>query len=264
MSSVRVDSMDTEDSGASADHPAPEAGEDSAESHRGVVAQTEEYLRQHPLARVAIAFGIGALLQTALKAGVQRLAKGTEIPKGKIPQHNLSAEPRSARPRTHQFGAADMEFSSHHPDGKNVEFKFAWKKRPVDAPEDDWPIDEMGFTAVRPNGKHTAFTFKGKTRPIPDEKTAVGDSRPGLGKATMEFTSSAPGRKDFKFTWKRVPPTTGPQDSDQPSEISHIEDGGSAAVSAIKGPGQRPAKKASQKKASKKSASGEPRQEKRP
>jgi hypothetical protein len=281
MSSVRVDSMDTEDSGVSADHPVPEAGDDSTESRRGVVAQAEEYLRQHPLARVAIAFGIGALLQTALKAGMQRLAKGDEIPKGietlkgaetpkgKIPQKNLSAKPRSARPRTHQFGAADMEFSSHHPDGKNVAFKFAWKKRPIDAPEEDWPIDEMGFTAVRPNGKRTAFTFKGKTRPIPDEKSAVGDSRPGLGEAKMEFTSSAPGRRDFRFTWKRVPPAGGGQDSDQPPEISHIGDGESGAVSAVKRPEKRPAKKAYKKKAykkkaSKKSASVEPGKEKHP
>lgn len=279
MPSAHLDSKGTEDSGVEVNRPAPEADDDNAKTREGIVALAEEYLRRHPVARVAIAFGIGALLQTALKAGLQRSAQGTdmpkgnvpqldlsaqgtEMPKGKTPQRDLSAEPRSARPPTHQFGAADMEFSTHHPGGKNVEFKFAWKKRPVDAPEDDWPMDEMGFTAVRPNGKRTAFTFKGKTRPIPDAKSAVGDARPGLGEATMEFTSSAPGRKDFKFTWKRVPPAAA-ADSDQPSGISLIGEGGSAAVSAVNRQEKRPAKKTSKKKTSKKSAAGEPDSEKR-
>jgi hypothetical protein len=256
MTSVSVDSRDTEDSAADVDRPAEELGDDSAKTPEGFVAQTEDYLRQHPVARVAIAFGIGALLQAALQAMPQRRPQGTETRKPRVPQRDLSSAPPADCGRTHHLGAADMKFTTHHPDGKNVVFKFAWKKRPQDAPETDWSTDQMGFTAVRPNGKHTEFSFKGKTRPIPDKESSVGDSRPGLGWARLEFTSSAPGRRDFKFTWNRDPSDAAAADSDQSSGISPIREGGSAAVSAVDRQEKRAAKKTSKKKASKKSASG--------
>lgn len=165
-----------------------------------------DYIRQHPVMSAVVAVGIGALLQAALTAVATGPAKGAKKRKPKAAKRDSGSVSRPANPRTHHFGAADMKFTTQHPDGKNVEFKFAWKKRPVDAPETDWPQDQTGFTAVRPDGRRTAFAFTGKTRPIPDEESAVGDNRPGLGWAEMEFTSSAPGRKDFTFNWSRKPP----------------------------------------------------------
>jgi hypothetical protein len=215
------------------------------------------------MAAMAIAFGVGALLRTAATDAVKRFAEKTGTRTRKVPQPpqsprpDLSFEPSVGRPRNHGFGVADMEFTTHHPDGKNVVFKFAWKKRPTDAPETDWSTDQMGFTATRANGKHTAFTFTGKTRPLSteNEKSAADDNRGGLGRATMEFVSSAPGRGDFKFTWNRIPSTAAAADSDQSSGISPIRESGSAAVSAVNGEEKRPAKKASRKKASKKKPS---------
>ena len=97
-----------------------------------------------------------------------------------------------------------MEFSARRPGKKNIVFRFAWKKRPVNAPDADWPVDNMGFVAAHPNGRYTTFRMTRKTRPVPAAST--GDSRPGLGQAEMEFISSRPGRKDFRFTWTKVPP----------------------------------------------------------
>lgn len=212
MTSAHLYSVRTEDSGAKVDRPARDIGDGRTKARGRFAAQAGDYIRRHPIAAVAIAFGVGVLLQTASTAAAQRTAQGTGTRKRrapqKAPQRDPAPEPASVRRRTHGFGAAEMEFITHHPDGKKVEFKFAWKKRPIDAPETDWPTDQMGFTADRPNGKHTAFTFTGKTRPVPaeDEKSAAGDYRPGLGRATMEFKSSRPGRRDFRFTWNRVPP----------------------------------------------------------
>jgi hypothetical protein len=206
-----LDSNQVKEPEVKVDRPAPKPGDDSAQTEQRFFAQASEYLQEHPVARVAILFGVGALLQTALTTVAERSAQASGTRKRKLPQRDLSPQPEqqpeprsepqpkpqsqleprpapqrqtetpSDRHKTHQFGVADMEFTSHHPDGKNLLFKFAWKKRPVDAPEDDWPTDRMGFTAVRPNGKRTEFAFKAKTRPIPDEATAVGDARPGLG-----------------------------------------------------------------------------------
>jgi hypothetical protein len=205
--------------------PAREPDEERTKWGEVLIPGLEDYLGQHPFETVAAVLGAGLMLRAALRSRSQRpeIAKPDESQRRalreSLPERPLPAQPKSpaARPRTHHFGAADMEFTTHHPNGRNVEFRFAWKKRPVDAPEADWPTDEMGFTAVRPNGKHTAFTFKGKTRPIPDEKTAVGDSRPGLGWAKMEFKKSAPGRRDFKFRWSRVPPSAAPTASTPPA-----------------------------------------------
>ena len=252
MTSARLNSRGTEDSAADVDGSAEEHGDDLAKARDSFVAQTEDYLRQHPLAQVAIAFGIGALLQTALKAMPQRSPSATETQKPRVPQRDLSSEPESERRRTHHFGAADMKFTTHHPDGKNVSFKFAWKKRPTDAAETDWPTDQMGFTAVRPNGKHTEFSFNGKTRPIPDEETSVGDSRPGLGWAKMEFTSSVPGRRDFKFTWNRVPSDAAADGAAQPARVVHSREGGPVPESVVKKKANRLAKKSPKKKTPKK------------
>ena len=258
MTFVRVDSKDTEDSGPSVDRPADEEpGDDRAKAPERFAAPATDYIRQHPMAAMAIAFGVGALLQTAVKEAAKRFAQKTGTRTRKVPQPSPPPEPSFSGPRNHGFGVADMEFTTHHPDGKNVVFKFAWKKRPTDAPETDWSTDQMGFTATRANGKHTAFTFTGKTRPLStgNEKTAAGDHRAGLGRATMEFVSSAPGRRDFRFTWNRVPSTAVAADSDQPSGIAPIRESGSAAVRAVNRQEKLPAKKASKKKAPKKKAS---------
>ena len=92
--------------------------------------------------------------------------------------------------------------------GKNIEFRFAWKKRPADAPETDWPTDHMGFTADSPDGKHTEFSFTRKTRTLPadDPEKPISETHSGLGQATMEFVSRRPGHRDFRFTWNKVPP----------------------------------------------------------
>ena len=101
------------------------------------------------------------------------------------------------------MGAADMEFTKHHADGRKIEFRFKWKKRPTDDPEVDWEPDQMGFTSDGTDGTKTQFSLTKKVRPIPD-RDAPG-YRPGLGQLTMEFVSSRPGRKEFRFTWDKPP-----------------------------------------------------------
>ena len=308
MTSASIHSIETEKSAAKVDRPVPKTGDaparepgdaparepgegpasepadDSAQTEQRFFAQASEYLQEHPVARVAILFGVGALLQTALTTAAERSAQASGTRKRNLPQRDLSPETpprpeqqaqpepqpplqsarRSARrselpsdpARTHQFGVADMEITSNHPDGKNLLFKFAWKKRPIDAPEDDWPTDKMGFTAVRPNGKRTEFAFKAKTRPIPDEATAVGDARPGLGFGKMEFKSSAPGRRDFKFNWSRTPPNAAADDTEQPVRSSPSSRDPSAAASVVTKTAKKKAakKKTIKKKTAKKKA----------
>jgi len=253
MTSDRAHKTPAEVSGASADRTVPKRsngdGRVSVKENRPGVL--EEYIRQHPIAATAVAIAAGLLLQAAVKSLAQRPAKRPKKAKSESPSRRASSPPAST-PRTHDFGTADMKFTTHHPDGKNVMFKFVWKKRPTGASETDWPTDEMGFTAERPNGKQTAFTFKSKTRPIPKKESAVGDSRPGLGQAAMEFTSSAPGRRDFRFTWNRVPAATTAADNNQRPELSPVRDVGSDALSAGKLQKKRPAKKTRKKKTSKK------------
>jgi len=181
----------------------------------GLKVQVEDYIRRHPAAALTIAAGIGMLLPAALRAMAHRSGMGTGSAGGARLQSGRKTGPAPGQ-RTHDVGAAEMEFTTHHPDGKDIIFRFVWKKRPVDAAEADWPVDQMGFSASRPNGKHTAFTFTRKTRPIPPGYGDLSseDHRPGLGRATMEFSSSHPDRQDFTFTWRRTPPGSEPPASD--------------------------------------------------
>ncbi len=160
----------------------------------------ENYIRKYPVAAVAIAAGVGTLLYAAWKSSGQAAVRGGKSSKRRPPA-------RSTPARDHDTGAMDMEFTTHHPDGKDIVFRFEWKKRPVDMPDTDWPVDRMGFTATRPDGKHTTFRMTRKTRPIPPGygDPAPGGIRPGLGEGVMEFVSSAPGRGDLRFGWKKIP-----------------------------------------------------------
>jgi hypothetical protein len=183
---------------------APEAGngDDRSDGPGSVATRARHYLRQHPVAATVIAAGVGVLLQTGL-AAVTR-------PGG----------------RSHDTGAAAMEFSSRHPDGKKVSFEFSWKKRPVELSDADWPVDQMGFTASRPDGKQTAFQFTRKTRRVPDGYgvSSAEKCRPGLGEARM----------DFRFTWNKQPPA-------RPGKLSSADGSGAGhfAPTPAKRPGQK-------------------------
>jgi len=108
----------------------------------------------------------------------------------------------------HDVGALDMEFATHRPGGKNIQLNFGWKKRPVDAPETDWPTDNMGFKLDLPDGKETTFKMARKSRPVP---AGYGDViRRGLGEAALEFVSRRPDDGTFRFTWEKIPPATAP------------------------------------------------------
>jgi len=176
----------------------------------------EDYLRKHPVAGTAIALGLGILLQAAAKMAALQNERGSKMSKSadKDPQKSrrLASPARKTTRRTQDTGAADMVFNANHPDGKSIAFRFSWKKRPVDAPDSDWPVDDMGFTVDRPSGKNVSFSFVRKTRPLPVnvQETGGNDSHSGLGRAQMEFTSSRPGRGDFRFTWIKTPPGEAP------------------------------------------------------
>jgi len=190
------------------------------------MANEEDFIRRRPVAGMAIALGIGALLQTVAKTMEQQRSRppatarpdgdaadeGTPLPPRRLPDPPApDPDPECAR-RTHDTGAADMHFTAHHPDGKRIEFRFAWKKRPVEAPDADWPTDDMSFTVERPSGKRIAFSFTRKTRPLPADDLATPGpaTRSGLGRANMEFVSSRPGRGDFRFVWTKRPPESAP------------------------------------------------------
>ena len=185
----------------------------------------ENYIRKYPVAAAAIAAGIGALLYTALKRTGQDSAGNSARVRGAKPQVRSAAKSaqhasaaRTTAVRNHDTGAMDMEFTTHHADGKDIVFRFAWKKRPVDMPDAGWPVDRMGFTATRPDGKHTTFRMTRKTRPIPPGygDPSPGGIQPGLGEAVMEFVSTAPGRGDLRFGWKKVPHAAAAGNSSDP------------------------------------------------
>lgn len=184
------------------------AGRGPAKARRHAVPALLDYARQHPVATAAVAVAVGAAAGFALKwFGLPALGKkaGAGAPtSGRAVARPPASASASGPRRTYDVGAADMLFSARRPGKKNIVFRFAWKKRPVNAPDADWPVDNMGFVAAHPNGRYTTFRMTRKTRPVPAART--GDSRPGLGQAEMEFISSRPGRKDFRFTWTKVPP----------------------------------------------------------
>jgi ElaB/YqjD/DUF883 family membrane-anchored ribosome-binding protein len=187
--------------------PARKPGRSPPKPRKRPARAIADYVQQHPAATIAIAVTAGLLLRAALASLADQRMRGAGTRMPGSGQRALSQEQTSSRRRTHDVGAADMEFTTHHPGEKKILFRFAWKKRPVDAPETDWPTDHMAFTATRPDGTHTAFRFTRKTRPVPagTRGTPGADTRPGLGRATMEFISSRPGRRDFRFTWDKVP-----------------------------------------------------------
>jgi len=207
-------------------------------------------IREHPVVALAAAAGLGILLQLALAAASQRPASGAaprrraRRPSEAAEQASLeqgesagpAPERRRRQPATHDVGAADIEFTTTHADGKSVVFRFTWKKRPIEAPETEWPTDDMGFTATRADGKRTAFRFTRKTRPVPteSERLAGGERyRPGLGRADMEFRASRPGQRDFHFTWTKKPPPE-PADSASRSGVAAKRADRPAALRVVK------------------------------
>ncbi len=183
------------------------------------MSNTEDYIRKHPFAGTAIALGLGILLQAAAKTAAPPRERGgkTSKPAGEDPKapRRLVAPDRKTTRGANDTGAADMAFNANYPDGGKIEFRFSFKKRPVDAPESDWPVDHMGFTVDRPTGKNVSFKFARKTRSLPAKAREPGDNdtHSGLGRAQMEFTSSRPNRGDFRFTWTKLPPGEAPSAS---------------------------------------------------
>ena len=188
--------------------------------------QADASTRQHPFVTTVAALG-GELLAGpgGLSFLRQRGAQSGTAPLKEVwfepaymnsPRHGALLRSASGR-RAYDTGALDMEFKTHRPDGKDVEFNFEWKKRPVETPDADWPTDNMGFKADRPDGKQTAFRMTRKTRPVP---AGYGDTspegiRPGLGEAKMNFVSRRPDRGEFRFSWEKVPPDPALADSQQ-------------------------------------------------
>lgn len=118
--------------------------------------------------------------------------------------------------RAYHVGALDMQFTTHRPGGKNIQLDFGWKKRPVDAPETDWPVDNMGFTLDLPDGKETTFKMARKSRVVP---SGYGDAiRPGLGEAALEFVSRRPDDGTFRFTWEKIAPAAAPETNEKPAD----------------------------------------------
>jgi len=184
------------------------------------MSNTEDYIRKHPFAGTAIALGLGILLQAAAKTAAKTAAPPRErggktskpADEGPEAPRRLVAPDRKTTHRANDTGAADMAFNANYPDGGKIEFRFSFKKRPVDAPESDWPVDHTGFTVDRPSGKNVSFRFARKTRSLPAKAREPGDNdtHSGLGRAQMEFTSSRPNRGDFRFTWTKLPPGEAP------------------------------------------------------
>ena len=176
------------------------------------MSNTENYIRKHPFAGSAIALGLGIVLQAAAKLAEQQRERGVTQAGAADAEPEAPRRPPAPKSKTNarakDTGAADMTFDANYPDGRCIAFRFSWKKRPVDAPETDWPVDHMGYTVDRPNGKNVSFRFARKTRPLPAKARQPGGSasHSGLGRAQMEFTSSRPGRGDFRFTWSKSPP----------------------------------------------------------
>ena len=232
----------------------------------------EDFIHQHPFMTTAAALGVGLLagpvgLSLLVQRGTEKPEDAeAERPKSRItPAEKTRPEPIGVRlpwPRAlphsasdgqaHDVGALDMEFTTHRPDGKNIEFSFGWKKRPVDALETAWPVDNMGFTVDRPSGKHVAFNFTRKTRPVPAGygDPSIDGIRSGLGQATMKFASSRPDRGEFRFTWEKVPPDATPTGDQRPARNSADNKGEVAEASTVGKQKKRTVSKASRKPAS--------------
>lgn len=181
-----------------------------AVARRGGPPRIAEIIRQHPFAVAAVAVGAAALLVAALtslpkrpaRKGAGRVASPTPL------AALLPLTPRPRPPRTHDVGAADLEFTTSRPGDRDVAFRFSFKKRPVDADETDWPTDRVGFATTRRQGRRTAFTFTRKTRPVPAQELVLRNdqARPGLGLANLELVVRHADGKDFKLIWTKVPP----------------------------------------------------------
>jgi len=180
--------------------------------------------RQRAFMTNAAALGVGLLGALTLASQLRRPPETEEEPepggpqRGKLPtepQRGRAAQRRAADRRAYDVGALDMEMTAHRPSGKDVELSFGWKKRPVDAPETDWPTDNMGFTVNRPDGKNTTFKMARKSRPVP---AGYGDViRRGLGQAALEFVSNRPDGGAFRFTWEKIPPDTATEADEEPA-----------------------------------------------
>lgn len=166
-------------------------------------------LRQRAFMANAAALGAGLLGAMTLLSNRQRSRSASGQGGAKAKRGRAARKP-STDHGAYDIGALDMEFTTHRPGGKNIELSFGWKKRPIDAPESDWPLDNTGFTFDRPDGKHTAFKMTRKNRPLPE---GYGDDiRRGLGQATMEFVSRRPDDGAVRFTWEKIPPATTDQE----------------------------------------------------
>jgi len=178
-------------------------------------APDRDPVHQHPFVMRAATLG-GDLLAGS---SVLNLLKQHATRSGPTPTRKIWFEPamspgRGVSPRsvhghsTYDTGAMDMEFTRYLPGGKDVEFSFGWKKRPIETPDTEWPVDNMGFEVDRPDGKQVAFRFTRKTRPVPAGYgvSSTDGIRPGLGQATMNFVSRRPDGGEFRFTWEKVPP----------------------------------------------------------
>jgi len=178
--------------------------------------------RQRAFMTNAAALGIGLLGVLTLASQARRRHEGREemdpetSKRSKPPakrQSGRAANELAADRRAYDVGALDMQFTTHRPGGKNIQLNFGWKKRPVDAPETDWPTDNMGFTLDLPDGKETTFKMARKSRAVP---AGYGDViRPGLGEAALEFVSRRPDDGTFRFTWEKIPPAAAPETDEE-------------------------------------------------
>lgn len=168
-----------------------------------------ELIRQRPFAAAAVAVGAAALIVAALtllprrpvRKGAGRVASPTPL------AALLPLSTGSRPPRTHDVGAADMEFTTSRPGDRDIAFRFSFKKRPADADETDWPTDRVGFATTRRQGRRTAFTFTRRTRRVPAQELVLRDdeARPGLGLANLELVVRHADGKDFQLIWTKVP-----------------------------------------------------------
>lgn len=243
---------------------------DAGRSASGIAAM----IREHPVAALAASAGLGILLQLALTAASQRPARAAATKRrtakpGAAPAEasfvpgepaDPGLERRRREPATHDVGAADIAFTTTHPDGKSVVFSFTWKKRPIEAPETEWPTDDMGFTATRADGKRTDFRFTRKTRPVPteSERHAGGDRyRPGLGRAEMEFRASRPGERDFHFTWTKTPPPDPAESAGKPG-LTAQRAGRPGALRVVRNDPAAPLESSGDAQAEREAATGKP------
>jgi hypothetical protein len=183
-----------------------------AAARDGALRQVIGYVRRHPVASVTIVVAAGALVTFGIRTGSlpRRRFAGTGTPFTGL--RAMLAPPallkRPAQP-LRRIGVAGMEVATSGAHGANRTFRLNWKRRPADAPDENWPTDQVELRNKRADGGRTDFRLTWKT--LPPQAPIAPERYPGdapFGATAIELETTRPdGRTTgIGFKWRKLSP----------------------------------------------------------